>query len=106
CGEGLGVGVLQRITALPPPRRHSASKTRVNALKAPTLPTRGRVDEFAAGADFNQAAVLLITPPVDRTGPGRRCRRRGPRPRSFPSRRSCPTAARRARPRRPAPPPV
>src|SRR6516225_3062278 len=40
---GLGVGVHQRITARPPPRRHSASKTRVNALKAPTLPTRGRV---------------------------------------------------------------
>src|SRR5215470_13392675 len=36
CGEGLGVGVHQRITARPPPRRHSASKTRVNALKAPT----------------------------------------------------------------------
>src|SRR5262245_13085183 len=32
CGEGLGVGVLQRITARPPPRRF-----------APTLPTRGRV---------------------------------------------------------------
>src|SRR5262249_6851489 len=38
CGEGLGVGVRQRITARPPPRRHSASKTRVNALEAPTLP--------------------------------------------------------------------
>src|SRR5262245_6047578 len=32
CGEGMGVGVLQRITARPPPRRF-----------APTLPTRGRV---------------------------------------------------------------
>jgi hypothetical protein len=32
CGEGLGVGVHQRITARPPPRRF-----------APTLPTRGRV---------------------------------------------------------------
>ena len=41
AGEGLGVGVHQRTTARPPPRRHSASKTRVSALKAPTLPTRG-----------------------------------------------------------------
>src|SRR5262249_25675871 len=32
AGEGLGVGVRQRITARPPPRRF-----------APTLPTRGRV---------------------------------------------------------------
>src|SRR5262249_58165316 len=32
CGEGLGVGVRQRITARPPPRRF-----------APTLPTRGSV---------------------------------------------------------------
>src|SRR5262245_51353254 len=42
-GEGLGVGVRQRIAARPPPRRF-----------APTLPTRGRVkSEFAAGADFH-----------------------------------------------------
>src|SRR5262249_15847831 len=44
---GVGGGVLQRITARPPPRRNSASKTRVNALKAPTLPTRGRVGPSA-----------------------------------------------------------
>jgi hypothetical protein len=51
AGEELGVRVQQRITGRPPPRRHSASKTRVNALKAPTLPTRGRVKtEFAARA--------------------------------------------------------
>src|SRR5262249_13547782 len=43
AGEGLGVGVHRRITAPPPPPRHSALKQRVNALKAPTLPTRGRV---------------------------------------------------------------
>src|SRR5919109_5498931 len=56
CGEGVGVGVVlvrreSYVTARPPPRRHSAPKTRVNALKAPTLPTRGRVKtEFAARA--------------------------------------------------------
>src|SRR5262249_21205201 len=45
-GVGGGGRCLRRqscFTARPPPRRHSASKTRVNALKAPTLPTRGRV---------------------------------------------------------------
>src|SRR6516164_9788184 len=53
------------------PRRHSASKTRVNALKAPTLPTRGRVGprsplvlipvtrtRFSIGAPIARAASL------------------------------------------------
>src|SRR5262245_38473072 len=45
CGEGLGVGVRQRITARPPPRRSAAKLARAAQawLRAPTLPTRGRV---------------------------------------------------------------
>ncbi|TMK17729.1 MAG: hypothetical protein E6G75_09095 [Alphaproteobacteria bacterium] len=45
CGEGLGVGVRQRITARPPPRRSAAKLAQAAqaCLGAPTLPTRGRV---------------------------------------------------------------
>src|SRR4051794_32517263 len=52
CGEGLGVGVLQRITALPPPRRF-----------APTLPTRGRVrssSRRALGFYLSPIALKLV----------------------------------------------
>ncbi len=49
CGEGLGVGVLQRITTRPPPRRF-----------APTLPTKGRVEtEFAARAESTSPECVL-----------------------------------------------
>src|SRR5262249_57890878 len=52
---GAGGGGPSAIAARPPPRRHSASKTRVNPLKAPTLPTRGRVrTEVAADPDSPQ----------------------------------------------------
>src|SRR5262249_57859600 len=45
CGEGLGVGVRQRIAARPPPRRSAAKLAQAAqaCLRAPTLPTRGRV---------------------------------------------------------------
>src|SRR5262249_43533254 len=45
AGEGLGVGVRQRITAPPPPRRSAAKLAQAAqaCLRAPTLPTRGRV---------------------------------------------------------------
>jgi len=45
AGEGLGVGVHQRITARPPPRRSAAKLAQAAqaCLRAPTLPTRGRV---------------------------------------------------------------
>src|SRR5262245_18050320 len=57
CGEGLGVGVRQRITARPPPRRF-----------APTLPTRGRVEPSPArvlrrrrsSAGPNDARIAVI----------------------------------------------
>src|SRR5215467_5960463 len=60
CGEGLGVGVHQRITARPPPRRFAiadakrrrSSRLRTAAEGRLCLPTRGRVKtEFAARAD-------------------------------------------------------
>src|SRR5262249_61699409 len=54
CGEGLGVGVRQRITARPPPRRSAAKLAQAAQawLRAPTLPTRGRAKiEFAARAE-------------------------------------------------------
>jgi hypothetical protein len=45
CGEALGVGVRQRIIARPPPRRSVAKLAQAAqaCLRAPTLPTRGRV---------------------------------------------------------------
>src|SRR5258707_6087954 len=49
CGEGLGVGVLQQITARPPPRRFAL-----------TLPTRGRVgSEFTARAESISTEYVL-----------------------------------------------
>ena len=45
-----------------------------------------------------------VMPPADRTAPDRHCRRRAPRPRPCPSRRSCRQAAPRAQPPRPARP--
>ncbi|TMJ88787.1 MAG: hypothetical protein E6G76_09605 [Alphaproteobacteria bacterium] len=51
CGEGLGVGVHQRITARPPPRRSAAKLAQAAQawLRGPTLPARGEGrTEFAA----------------------------------------------------------
>src|SRR5215831_15258730 len=62
CGEGLGVGVRQWITARPPPRRSAAKLAQAAqaCLRAPTLPTRGRVKtEFAARAESTSPECAL-----------------------------------------------
>src|ERR1700730_17748575 len=63
AGEGLGVGVRQRITARPPPRRSAAKLAQAAqaCLRAPTLPTRGRVKtEFAARAESTSPECALL----------------------------------------------
>src|SRR5262249_49754973 len=57
CGEGLGVGVLQRITARPPPRRF-----------APTLPTRGRVGPSSLLTLHDRLWIRSYTPLSVRRG--------------------------------------
>src|SRR5258707_8569537 len=54
---GVGVGVHQRITARPPPRRFAAKLAQAAqaCLRAPTLPTRGRV----------APSLLLTSIPLD-----------------------------------------
>src|SRR5262249_59977678 len=60
---GAGGGGPSAIRARPPPRSDSASKTRVNPLKAPALPTRGRVrTELAADPDSPQRESTHAAP--------------------------------------------
>src|SRR5262249_43082846 len=61
-GEGVGGGVRQWITARPPPRRSAAKLAQAAqaCLRAPTLPTRGRVKtEFAARAESTSPKSVL-----------------------------------------------